>query len=136
VAALERLKASGARLAICTNKREGLSRKLLQALELDRFFLAIAGRHTFPAAKPDPFHLTGAIELAGGNPARAVMVGDSMVDMQTAQAAAIPAILVSFGYGPPPPPELVPGAVVDSFDRLETEAAHLINGLAPVEVGA
>jgi phosphoglycolate phosphatase len=129
VAALERLAASGARLAICTNKREQLSRKLLQALELEAFFHAIAGRDTFAVSKPDPGHLTGAIALAGGNPANAVMVGDSVTDMQTARAAAIPAILVSFGYGPPPPANLVPDAVIDAFDALEANAAALVNGL-------
>ena len=61
VAALERLAAAGARLAVCTNKREYLSRRLLQELGLDGYFGAIAGRDTFPVAKPDPGHLTGAI---------------------------------------------------------------------------
>ncbi len=129
VASLERLAQSGARLAICTNKREDLSRQLLQAVELDGFFHAIAGRDTFPVFKPDPGHLTGAIRLAGGNPAKAVMVGDSVTDMQTARAAAIPSILVSFGYGPPPPPTLVPDAVIDAFDLLEDHAISLTNGL-------
>ena len=63
VAALERLEREGARLAVCTNKRESLSRRLLQELDLDRYFGAIAGRDTFPVAKPDPGHLTGAIRL-------------------------------------------------------------------------
>ncbi|MEX2167511.1 MAG: HAD family hydrolase [Methyloceanibacter sp.] len=129
VAALERLAASGARLAICTNKREQLSRKLLHALELEAFFHAIAGRDTFAVSKPDPGHLTGAIALAGGNPANAVMVGDSVTDMQTARAAAIPAIFVSFGYGPAPPANLVPDAVIDAFDALEANAEALVNDL-------
>lgn len=47
VAALERLRDAGARLAVCTNKRERLTRLLLRALKLDRHFAAIAGRDTF-----------------------------------------------------------------------------------------
>ncbi len=70
LAALDSLAAQGATLAICTNKREHLSRRLLQELEIDHYFTALAGRDTFPVAKPDPGHLTGVIALAGGNPAR------------------------------------------------------------------
>jgi phosphoglycolate phosphatase len=130
--ALERFKSSGVLLAICTNKREQLSRKLLEAIELDGFFHAIAGRDTFPVSKPDPGHLTGAIKLAGGDPANAVMVGDSVTDIETAKAASIPSILVGFGYGPLPPAGLVPDAVIDSFEALEDAAIALVNGARPV----
>jgi phosphoglycolate phosphatase len=75
VAALEALASGGARLVVCTNKREYLSRRLLQALELEGYFSAIAGRDTLAVAKPDPCHLTGVVALAGGEPSRAVMVG-------------------------------------------------------------
>jgi phosphoglycolate phosphatase len=102
VAALEALASGGARLAVRTNKREYLSRRLLQALELEGYFSAIAGPDTFAVAKPDPGHLTGVIALAGGTPSRAVMVGDSAVDVRTAKAASVPVILVSFGYAASP----------------------------------
>jgi phosphoglycolate phosphatase len=98
VEALDFLRGEGARLAMCTNKREYLSRRLLQELELEGYFSAIAGRDTFPVSKPDPGHLTGAIRLAGGEPSRAVMIGDSDVDLRTAKAASVPMVLVSFGY--------------------------------------
>jgi phosphoglycolate phosphatase len=78
---------------VCTNKREHLFRRLLQALELKGYFSAIAGRDTFAVAKPDPGHLTGVIALAGGEPSRAVLVGDSEVDVRTANAAGVPVIL-------------------------------------------
>ena len=130
VAALERFAAQGAILAICTNKREQLSRRLLQELEIDRYFSAIAGRDTFAMSKPDPGHLTGAIALAGGDPTRAVMIGDSEVDLRTATAAGIPIILVSFGYATSPLKALLPGAVIDNFDELEPRTAALLNGVA------
>jgi phosphoglycolate phosphatase len=130
VAALERFAAQGAILAICTNKREQLSRRLLQELEIDRYFSAIAGRDTFAMSKPDPGHLTGAIALAGGDPTRAVMIGDSEVDLRTATAAGIPIILVSFGYATSPLKALLPGAVIDNFDKLEPRTAALLNGVA------
>jgi phosphoglycolate phosphatase len=57
VDSLEVLTSAGAKLAICTNKRESLARKLLQALELQHYFVGVAGRDTFAVSKPDPGHL-------------------------------------------------------------------------------
>ncbi|HKQ55991.1 MAG TPA: HAD-IA family hydrolase [Methyloceanibacter sp.] len=133
IAALDRLAAQGARLAICTNKRESLSRLLIQQLEIEHYFTALAGRDTFPVAKPHPGHLTGTIALAGGDPSRSVMIGDSDIDLRTAKAAAVPAILVSFGYGACPLDGFAPEAVIDHFDQLDGHAARLLDGggLAP-----
>lgn len=128
VAALEELGAQGATLAVCTNKREYLSRKLLQELDLARYFSGLAGRDTFAVSKPDPGHLTRLIALAGGTPSRAVMVGDSDIDIRTAKAASVPVILVSFGYTDAPLDHLAPDAVIDHFDELHVRAAALLNG--------
>jgi phosphoglycolate phosphatase len=118
VEAIENLSAGGARLAVCTNKRESLSRTLLAALDLDRHFHGIAGRDTFPVCKPHPDHLMGAVRLAGGDPAHAVMVGDSEVDIQTAKAAGVPVVAVSFGYTAVPVAELAPDRIIDHYDAL------------------
>lgn len=126
---LERLKARGALLAVCTNKRARLANLLLEALRIDHHFAAIAGRDTFETSKPHPSHLLGAIEASGGDPARAVMVGDSAVDLQAAQGAGIPSILVSFGYSPPPPEGPHPTATIDRFDALEAQAEILLKCL-------
>ncbi|MGZ8401192.1 MAG: HAD-IA family hydrolase [Methyloceanibacter sp.] len=127
VAALEALAAQGATLAVCTNKREHLSRKLLEELDLAR--AGLAGRDTFPVSKPDRGHLTGVIALAGGDPSRAVMVGDSETDLRTAKAAGVPAILVSFDYATSPLNGSAPEAVIDHFDELPARAHALLNGL-------
>jgi phosphoglycolate phosphatase len=126
VAALDAFQSAGATLAVCTNKREYLSRKLLGALGLEDYFAVIAGRDTFAVSKPDPGHLTKTIALAGGNRARALMVGDSEVDLRTARSANIPVVLVSFGYarGPLGSPE--PDALIDHFDELPPLAGLLL----------
>jgi phosphoglycolate phosphatase len=129
VAALDRLAAAGARLAVCTNKRERLTRLLLQALDIEGYFTALAGRDTLGVSKPDPGHLTGTIALAGGDVSRAVMVGDSTVDIAAARAASVPSILVSFGYAPPPPEGPHADAVIDHFDCLEHQVQVLLNSL-------
>jgi phosphoglycolate phosphatase len=60
-------------LAVCTNKREYLMRKLLEALGLQHYFHSVAGRETFAVSKPHPGHLTQVITLADGVPSRAIM---------------------------------------------------------------
>jgi hypothetical protein len=54
VDSLEKLAAAGAKLAVCTNKREYLSRKLLAELGLQHYFQSIAGRDTFAVSKAAP----------------------------------------------------------------------------------
>ncbi|MEG6510016.1 HAD family hydrolase [Methyloligella sp. 2.7D] len=126
-AVLDALEDQGAILAVCTNKREALARKLLQSLGLDHRFAAILGRDTLPVSKPDPRHLTETIGRAGGEAAKSLMIGDSAVDIRTAKAAEIPVIAVSFGYGPTEElTALSPEALIDHFDRLIPEAHTLL----------
>ena len=128
-AALDRLASRGARLVVCTNKQETLARQLLKALGLYDRFAALAGYDTFPAVfKPHPEHLTGAIALGGGDPARAIMVGDSETDIKTARAAAIPVIGVPFGYTDVPIRDLGPDLVIDHYDELEPAIDRLVGG--------
>ena len=118
---LDELRAAGARIAVCTNKREGMSRLLLETLGMTDYFDAITGRDTFPVHKPDPEHLLGAIRFAGGDRARSVMVGDSETDVLTARAATVPVIGVTFGYTDKPIFELGCDGVISHYDAfLET----------------
>jgi len=118
VEALTALRGGGTRLGVCTNKREALARKLLAELRLDHYFDAIAGVDTFPVHKPDAGHLLGTIAMAGGAPARSVMIGDSPVDAAAARNAKVPFVAVSFGYGEMPADLLEPDAVINSFADL------------------
>jgi phosphoglycolate phosphatase len=63
---LTRLGAQRYRLAVCTNKLEFLSVRLLEALKLNHHFVAICGRDTFGVHKPDPEMLRRTIRRAGG----------------------------------------------------------------------
>lgn len=124
-AALERFRAAGWRLAVCTNKIERHSVMLLEALGIAGHFHAICGRDTFPFSKPDPRHLTMTVVAAGGAPDAALMVGDSQTDIATAKAAGIPVIAVPFGYTMTPVSELDPDVIIDHFDGLWDAAAAL-----------
>lgn len=122
--AIERFKQAGYTAAVCTNKLEGMSLALLKALAIDHHFQAICGGDTFPVRKPDPAHLRGTITMAGGNPERAVMVGNSRTDIDTAKAAGIPVIAVDFGYTDRPVHEFEPSRIISHFDQLTVEMAE------------
>ena len=131
VAALDRFQAAGYLMAVCTNKYEANSVALIEALGLTRHFAAIVGQDTFPFRKPDPRHLTETIALAGGDPDRALMVGDSQTDIDTAKAAGIPVVAVDFGYTDRHVSEFEPSAVISHFDALTLDlAARLIKAAA------
>lgn len=124
--ALDQLAEKGCHLAVCTNKFEWLSRRLLDALEMSRRFAAICGQDTFGVKKPDPEILWQTIGKAGGDQQRAVMVGDSAVDIVLARAANVPVIAVDFGYTDVPIATLHPDRIVDHFDRLSEVALELL----------
>ena len=121
--ALDTLAASGTRLAICTNKPEQLARMLVAALGWEDRFAAIVGGDTLAVAKPDAAPLHEAIARAGGG--RAAYVGDSITDADTARAAQIPFIAVSFGFLDRPVRELGAAAVIDHYDELSAALASL-----------
>lgn len=125
VEALDVCAAQGATLAVCTNKREALALALLRALDLHGRFAFIAGRDTFPVSKPHPDHLLNTIYLSDGDPARAIMVGDSAVDIETAKSASVPIVAVTFGYSERPVREFAPDATIDHFGEL----APVLDGL-------
>lgn len=120
------LSGAGAKIAICTNKREALTLKLLGELQLTELFAAIIGRDTFSVSKPDPGHLIGTIERAGGQVERAIMVGDSGVDIATARAAGVPVIGVTFGYSDVPIRQLNPDVAIDSYANFSEVVTRLI----------
>ncbi len=118
-ATLDRLAADGYRLAVCTNKLEWLSVRLLDTLNLTRHFAAICGQDTFGMQKPNPEVLRRTIAKAGGEPDRAIMVGDSGTDVRTARAALLPVIAVTFGYSEVPIESLQPDRLISSYGELE-----------------
>lgn len=126
VEALDRLEADGFRLAVCTNKVEPHAVRLLDLLGIGDRFAAICGRETFPFFKPDPRHITHTIERAGGDPARAVMVGDSRADIDAAKAAGIPVVGVTFGYTDTPVGELGADRVISHYSELAGAVEALV----------
>jgi phosphoglycolate phosphatase len=118
-AVVGRLSARGHLVGVCTNKPEGLSLKLLSELKLRDLFPVVLGADSRPYRKPDPRHLWDTISALGGRKESAVMIGDSDTDVNTAHAANVPVIAVSFGYTETPARDLGADIVIDHFDELE-----------------
>lgn len=133
--AMDRFKAHGYDLAVCTNKYEALAKKLLTSMGEAARFTSICGADTFEWRKPDPRHLTETITLAGGDRDRAIMVGDSRTDIDTAKAAGIPVVAVDFGYTDLPVQHYEPSRVISHYDEFTLEMAEqLLEAVAdPVE---
>lgn len=127
-AALDRFEAAGWRFAVCTNKIEQASVMLLEALGVANCFQAICGKDTFPVSKPDRRALLMTIERAGGSHENTIMVGNSKIDIETAQNAGVPVIAVDFGYTDQPVATYGPNRVISHFDDLWDAVADLWKG--------
>lgn len=114
---LEKLTAAGLRLGVCTNKTTHLSRRLLDELDMTRFFSVVVGGEG-PTRKPDPQHLRATIQALNAQEATTLMVGDSRNDVAAAKAAGVEVVAVSFGYTTIPPRELGADRLIDRFDEL------------------
>ncbi len=122
--AVEALRGAGYAVSICTNKPEGLAESLLGRLGVRSAFGALIGADTLPVRKPDPAPYFAAVERAGGT--RGILIGDTETDRETARAAGIPCVLVTFGPDGREVEALEPEALLDRFEDLPELAARLL----------
>jgi len=113
---LGQLRDNGARLGILSNKPQELTGSLLPLLGLGGVFAAVYGAGRKPYTKPDPRIFRDVVADSGGGPA--VMIGDSITDLNTARSAGSPCILMSYGFTPVPASELGADMVLDDFADL------------------
>ena len=125
--AVETLKQRGFAVAICTNKPEGLARDLMAALGTAHVLPTLIGADTLPVRKPDPAPLLEAIRRAGGDPDRALMVGDTETDADAARNAGVKLVLVGFGPEGDAIARLDPDAMLDHYDALPDLAGRLLS---------
>jgi phosphoglycolate phosphatase len=125
-ACLDRCRAEGWTLAVCTNKLEYSSNLLLGKLRVRDRFAFVCGQDTFGVAKPDPKPLVETVRSAGGNVSSSLMIGDSITDIRTARAAGVPVIAVDFGYTDIPVAQLGPDRVISHFDDLFEAVCALV----------
>jgi phosphoglycolate phosphatase len=117
-------------MAVLTNKPVRPSEQICEALELAPYFFSIYGGNSFVTKKPDPEGLLRLMHEASAEPGQTLMVGDSSVDVRTAQAAGAWSLGCRFGLSPHTIAELETlgqvDAVVDSAN--EWPAALSLSG--------
>jgi phosphoglycolate phosphatase len=116
--ALDTLHGAGKPLAILTNKPVRFSVTLIERLGLDGHFFRIFGGNSFEEKKPHPVGLRALLDERGVVPERAVMVGDSAVDILTARNAGTMACGVSWGFQPETLVTAPPDLLIDDLREL------------------
>ena len=106
-------------LAVCTNKMEHLTIKLLKQIKLYDYFDFIAGADTFNYRKPDPQHITSILEILDIPIEDSIMIGDSETDANASQSAKVKFILVKGGYTDKDYSEIHHDYLVSSFDEIQ-----------------
>lgn len=124
--ALDELAATGAKLAVCTNKRTELSLLLLNALGLTERFAAIVGADAVAERKPHPDHYRAAVTRAGGAVRRSVMIGDTIADVAAARGAGAPVAVVGFGYCDAGADSLGADVILRSFSEVAPACRRLL----------
>ena len=119
------LRTEGYRMVVCTNKFQTPTMKILDFLDLTRYFDGVAGGDVVPARKPDPRHLLAALALVDGSPDQAVMIGDGVNDVVAAKAADIPVLLLDSGYGEIAADKLGGDRLLSAFGDLPEALAKL-----------
>ncbi len=122
--ALATLAAQGHAMGICTNKPVRPARAVLDHLDLTRHFGVILGGDSLPQHKPDPAPLHAAFAALGAGPV--IYVGDSEVDAETANRAAVPFLLFTEGYRKSPVDQIYHTDFFDDFSALPRLIAAML----------
>jgi phosphoglycolate phosphatase len=86
-------------MAVLTNKPVRVSVRILEALGLGKKFRVVYGGNSFETKKPDPLGVNTILHELAAEPARAMFIGDSEIDVQTARNAGTIAVTVNYGFG-------------------------------------
>lgn len=126
VEAIETLRSQGYKTVICTNKPEALAHDLVARLGIAALFDSLIGADTLAQRKPDPAPYRAAVERAGGEAARSILIGDTQTDRDTARAAGVPIVLVTFGPEGEDIARLKPDALLSHYNELPALVPRLL----------
>ena len=98
--AIAALRRAGYRTAVVSNKADYAVQKLVRDYFPGDFDFAV-GEKAGVARKPAPDMVYAALEALGAKKEDAVYVGDSEVDLQTAENAGLPCVSVTWGFKDP-----------------------------------
>jgi phosphoglycolate phosphatase len=100
-------------MAVLSNKPVNPSRDIVAAMGLGEYFVRIYGGNSFPTKKPDPLGVRTILEETGMEPAQALMIGDSSIDVLTGRNAGLWTCGVTYGFAPHTLEEVTPDVVVE-----------------------
>ena len=123
---LNRLKAKGWRLAVCTNKPFAPTQELMNIFELNDLFEKAVGGDSYLVKKPEADHLLNLLDEIGANADQAIMIGDGVNDVLVAKNAGIPSLLFTHGYGTEAAKTHKPDIILDSYLELEDALVNFV----------
>ena len=94
---LSRLQAEGYRMAIVSNKADAMTKELHRVFFPQQIAVSV-GETELLRRKPAPDMVFAAIHQLGSDPEDAICIGDSEVDIQTAENAGLPCLCVGWGF--------------------------------------
>ena len=116
---LSRLQEGGVMLAVASNKYQSATEKLIARYFPHINFVCVLGQRQGIPVKPSPDIVLEIMEKANVSRSDTLYVGDSGVDMQTAQNAHVDAIGVSWGFRPRAELQsFSPLGIIDSAEEL------------------
>jgi len=119
--ALTRLSSNGTarKMAVLSNKPVNPSRAIVEALGLSPFFARVYGGNSFETKKPDPLGVHTLLRETGIARDRAIIIGDSSIDVLTGRNAGIATCGVTYGFAPHTLCEIEPDVIINSPRELE-----------------
>jgi phosphoglycolate phosphatase len=87
-------------MAVLSNKPVRPSQAIVTALGLGEFFVHVYGGNSFDTKKPDPFGARRLLAETGTAPEKAMIIGDSSVDVLTGRNAGLWTCGVTYGFAP------------------------------------
>ena len=114
-------------MVIVTNKPARFVPDLLRRMGIEDYFDSILGGDSLPLKKPDPAPLKHMLSTYAVPASKAIMVGDSINDIEAAKRAGIPCVAVAYGYNRGRPVEL------DNPDWFTDNLADFFNRYLAVE---
>jgi phosphoglycolate phosphatase len=113
-------------LAVLTNKPTKPTERLLDAFGLSGSFRQVIGGDTAFARKPDPAGLRAIMREADADAGVTWLVGDSMIDVETARRAGCRMCVALYGFG-----QARGELVLDGTELLAREPADIPKLIAP-----
>ena len=123
---LDGLAAEGMPIGICTNKPHEMALRVLDALDIRHRFASCIGKGMLGFNKPDRRHYDAVAREMGVATPETVYIGDSRTDVETARAAGVPVVLVTFGYSAEPIESLGADAIADRLSDLRGTIERLM----------